>query len=573
MKWLPAIGLAALTAGTAGAEPDPPEPPPVTLTVALEVDPGKGRVRPAAHALYFTPDELLSQLTGETLVALRDDLSIAPMLAEDYRVSDDGRTYTFRIRRDAKFHNGQPVTATDVVWVWRDYYLNPATSWPCRIVYDGRASIEERTNGAEVVAVEAAGVDTIVFRLARPSNLFLARMADVTTVGSCAPFIFHRDSIDESGAMREPIGTGPYRLAGRDDNGTIRLTRFDGYVPRTEPRDGYAGAREALVDQLLLRPFVNRTAMLDALVGGEVDIVLDVKAGELDALRQEHGLDLQTRSTINFWNLLIQTQDPLLSDRRIRRAIAHAIDTGRIASVMTAGRQLANPSPISRNSHFHTAAHDAGHDYDPGRARRLLQEAGYTGQAIELQTNDDAYPEMLRIAMLLREMLTAAGFNIVLKVMPWEEQLETHFRGGSFQLQSYGQSGRNHPVLVYGKFVGPKARMARFQWDDAEAFALVAAAQEAPGIEPQQRIFDELHARMLLDVPTIVLFNFEYHDAVRAGVCGFESTSFMRPLLWGVGKLTPDATDQAAATHNTSCPGATRKTATAASASDASAKR
>lgn len=496
------------------------------LTVAFDADPVG--LEPALH--FHAPGKMVVQHVGEALVAHRDDMSIAPMLAESVEISEDRTRYTFTIREGARFHNGLPVTADDVVWAWTEYYLKPETAWDCRVYYDGSGSTEERTVGGHIESIEARDGRTVEFVLHEPSNLFLARMADV----SCAPIIFHRASFNKDGSWERLIATGPYEFVRWDKGHEIVLQRFDAYVPRREPRDGYSGAKLAYADQLVFEIFENREAAIAALKAGQVDVVPDIQESERIWLDGIDGIDIHTTSTINFWNLLLQTRDPLLSDVRMRRAIAHALDLDYLAAVLTEGRQEANPSVISRNSHFHSDVHDRRHEFDLDRSRRLLRQAGYAGQPVVIQANRDGYPEMYRIGVLVRSMLRAAGINAVLEIMPWQEQLDTHYRSGTFQLQAFGQGGRNHPALVYGKFIGPKDEMARFQWESREAFELVEKAQSAPTEAAQQAIYDDLHLRMLDEVPTLALLNFEYHDATRSDLRGFHTTPFMRTTLWGV---------------------------------------
>ncbi|HZD54111.1 MAG TPA: ABC transporter substrate-binding protein, partial [Woeseiaceae bacterium] len=472
---------------------------------------------------------------GEALVALRDDMSVAPMLAESIRVSDDGLTYTFRLRSGARFHNGNAVTADDVVYAWRNFYLNPDKHWECLPYYDGTGSIKDRTNGAHVIAVDATARDTVTFRLAAPSALFLARMADV----ACPPLIFHRDSLKGDTPWATFIGTGPYELERLDKGREVVMRRFRDYVPRNEPRDGYAGAKIAYAEEIRLQIMPDREAQLEALKRGDIDVVLDIQDAERRRLEGVDGLALHTTSTINFWNLLIQTTDPLLSDVRMRRAIAQAIDIDYIAAVLTDGRQSANPSVISANSEFYSDVQQQRQPFDPSAARALLREVGYDGREVEILANRDEFPEMYRIGVIVRSMLRAVGINAVLTVLPWEEQLDERYRHGTFQLQSFGQGGRNHPLLVYGKFIGPKAERARFQWDSDEAFKALRAAQTLTDRVALQRVFDDLHQRMLEEVPTLALFNFEYHDATRDDVRGFHTTAFMRTTFWGVWKEQP----------------------------------
>jgi peptide/nickel transport system substrate-binding protein len=505
------------------------------LTVALGADPVG--TAPALH--FHAPGKLVIQHVGEALVAHRDDMSIAPMLAERFEVSADGLTYSFHLRPEARFHNGAPVTAEDVAWVWNAYYLNPETDWHCRIWYDGSGSTLDRSTGGHIRSVEAPDPQTVVFTLHERSNLFLTRMADV----SCAPVIVHRDSFAADGDWDKPVGTGPYRFVRWSPGEEIVLERFDGYVPRDEPRDGYAGAKHAYAEEIVLKIVPDRRAAFELLEAGAVDFVPDVQEHERVWLEGRPGIAIHTTSTINFWNLLLQSRNPLLADVRMRRAIAHAIDLDYLAAVLTEGRQSANPSVLSSNSEFHSAIHDRGHPFDPALSRQLLAETGYGGEALEIQTNQDGYPEMYRIGVLVRSMLRAVGINAVLTVMPWQEQLDTHYRNGTFQLQAFGQGGRNHPALIYGKFIGPTDALddpqhnyARLQWLDDEAFEWVNRAEVAPTREEQQAIYDRLHLRMLERVPTLALLNFEYHDAVRTEVRGFHTTPFMRTTLWGVSR-------------------------------------
>lgn len=505
------------------------------LSIALEADPVG--VEPGLH--LHAPGKLVVQHIGEALVAHRDDMSVAPMLAESFEVSTDGLTYTFHIREQASFHNGEPVTAADVVWAWNNYYLNPETDWHCKTFYDGSGSTIDRTTGGHIKSIDASSDMIVVFTLHESSNLFLARMADV----SCAPVIFHRDSMAKDGSWDKLIATGPYRFSHWNPGEDILLTRFDEYVPREEPKDGYSGAKVAFAKEIHLPIIPDRQEAFAQLKAGKIDAVRDVRESERMWLENSPGIRIDTTSTINFWNLLLMSRNPALSDVRMRRAIAHAIDLDYIAAVLTEGRQQANPSVISAASLFHTPVHDQRIQFNPAASKALLQELSYDGSSIEIQTNLDGLPEMYRIGVLVRSMLRAVGINAALNVMPWKEQLDTHYRSAKFQLQAFGQGGRNHPALVYGKFIGPESALSeadgkyqRLQWIDDEAFALVNRAEVATTIAEQISIYEDLHIRMLENIATLPLLNFEHHDAVREGVQGFHTTPFIRTTLWGVWK-------------------------------------
>ena len=141
-----------------------------------------------------TTDIIVSHL-AEGLVAVRDDLDVGPSLADSWEISDDGRQYTFTLREGALFHNGAPVTSTEVVWSW-ERLLNPETEFLCRNWFDGTGS-----TGIHVTAIEAVDPRTVRFTLEEPNALFLPRMAHV----ACLTAIIHPDSVTETGAWNELI--------------------------------------------------------------------------------------------------------------------------------------------------------------------------------------------------------------------------------------------------------------------------------------------------------------------------------------------------------------------------------
>jgi len=497
-----------------------------TLKVAVQADP-EG-LDPLLH--HHASGKLVVQHVAESLVGYRSDLSIAPVLAERIDVSPDGRRYRFPIRDGAKFHNGAPVTAADVAWVFQRYYLDPARKWECRSFYDGTGTTEERTAGVAVEQVRAIDRRTIEFRLAKPSSLFLHRLADT----SCAPVVFHRASLGPDGQLRELIGTGPFRVAHWRKGELLRIEKFADYQPRSEQRDGYGGARIAQVQAIELVVIPDSARALAALQAGAVHVLPDVELADYRAGRDKPGVKAVVTPLTSWYDLLIQTTDPLLADKRLRQAIAHAIDLDYVAAVATEGRSRGNPSVIPLGAQYHTATHDQRRALDTARARELIREAGYEGALIRLQTSNDAYPLLYPAAVAVRSMLRAVGLNVELETLPWREQLDEHYRGGSFQLNLFLFGGRNSPTLSYGKFIGPKASLARFQWDDEGAFALVQQAENATSDEALQATYDELHRRLVEDVPTIPLFNDERFDLIGEKVHGYEPARFMRVPLWGV---------------------------------------
>lgn len=455
----------------------------------------------------------------EALVAYREDLTVAPMLAESYSLDDKGLAYTFKLRRNIKFHNGAALTSADVVWSW-NRMLDPATKWQCRNWYDG-------SQGTKITAIEAPDEQTVVFRLATPSALFLRYMADI----QCITGILHKDSLTPGGEWNAPIGTGPFSFVEWRKGAFILLKRFQDYAPVNGEPSGFAGARIAHADLVRWMVIPDKATRKAALLAGQIDLA-SIDVSDMADLRSNATIRLQTTIGLSWNVLLIQTRDPLLSDVRVRRALAHAIDTTRLVEARTEGLGQPNASAVPRSSAAHTPAHDAGYKYDPDLARKLLKEAGYDGRVIKLQANQRlAY--LYDTAILLQAMLKEVGFNVELEILEWATQLD-RFNKGNFQLQSFRFSARLEPSLNYRTFTGSKDKDASNQWDDPEAVALLGSASAEVEPSRRQEIFDWLHRRMIEQVPIISLYNTLLVDASTTRITGFAPTSLGKARAWGV---------------------------------------
>jgi peptide/nickel transport system substrate-binding protein len=114
-----------------------------------------------------TDDVLMHVVEG--LVGYREDGTVGPMLASSWDVSDEGKTYTFHLREGVKFHNGDTMTAQDVVWSWK-HWNDPKTQWRCLREFDGSGLIH-------VTDVSSPDNSTVVMKLAKPVALFLDTLA------------------------------------------------------------------------------------------------------------------------------------------------------------------------------------------------------------------------------------------------------------------------------------------------------------------------------------------------------------------------------------------------------------
>ena len=513
-------GAAALVVALVFAAPAGAAGPPLRVSMNADIrglDPGVNR--------DDNTDTVIHHIV-ETLIAYRADLSIGPLLADRWTIEDDGRTYRFELRRGLRFHNGAPVTSAEVRWSWQRY-LDPATNWSCRSWFDGSS---DSGGGVTIESIEAPDPHTVVFRLDRANVLFLAQLANI----QCPPAVLHPDSIGPDGAWREPVATGPYRLQEWRRGQYVELVRFPGYRPRAEPRSAYAGARVAHEERLRFVVVPEAVAAIAALRGGSLDVVDRVSADALAELERDPKVRLHHQPLLGWTVLLVNTRDPLLSDIRLRRALAHVIQRDRIVQVNTGRLASVNSSVVPVSSAYRTPVHDLWYPYDLAKARELVRASGYRDQPIRIQTNR-RFKNMFDNAIVIQAMLHSIGIRAELDVMDWASQL-ARYQAGRFQLSSFSYTGRLDPAFSYGALIGNRDERGTAQWEDPQAAALFASllVQENPA--ERSGTMEALHRRMVEQLPIIGLYNGHSAIATHADIQGLEPWAPGTLYLWGVSR-------------------------------------
>lgn len=490
---------------------------PGNLTIGLNSD--IRSTNPGVNRDANTDTVMLHVVEG--LVGYREDGSPAPLLARDIEVSADGLVYTFKLRDGVRFHNGALLTADDVVWAWRRY-LEPATNWTCLSEFDG-------SRGPRITSITARDRDTVVFELAAPNGMLLTQMAAMQCGGSG---IVHRDSTGPDGTWRWPIGTGPYQLLEWRHGQFIDLVAFSGYTPREGLPDGYVGGKMPLAGHVrwqIIRDDASRRAALEK---GQVDIVPEVIASDIAALRKDASIRLGTSPGMAVSALLIQTDDPLLADTRLRQALAHSLDLDIITTLSTGGTGTPNASIVPVASRWYSATQKNGYGRDLEHAKRLVRDAGYHGQALKLLTNR-RYPEMYAQALMIQSMAREAGIRIELEILEWATQLD-RYQSGNYQLMVFGYTTRVDPYLGYESILGDRRVDKRKVWGNPAAIRLQRLSANITDAASRQALFDQLHELMLRDIPLIVLCNPGDVNAFSASVHGFSSWPIGRVRAWGV---------------------------------------
>ena len=377
-----ASGVLAQTSITVGMQLEPPN-----------LDPTGG----AAAAI----DEVVYANLFEGLTRYQSDGSIAPGLAESWEISEDGTVYTFYLRDGVTFHDGTTFDAEDV-----KFSLD-------------RARAEDSTNAQKALfagITDVAVVDplTVQVTLAAPNGGFITNMAWGDAV------IVAPESIDQ--AATAPVGTGPFLFSRWVQGDRVELVRNPDYW-------GEAPALEQATFQFISDP----TAAFAAMMAGDIDVFPGYPAPEtLVQFEADPRFTLLVGSTEGETILSMNNLSDALSDMRVRKAIAHAVDRQAIID----GAMFGYGTPIG--THF--APHHPDYvdltgqsAHDPDMARALLAEAGHgDGLTLSLKLPPPSYAR--RGGEILAAQLREVGIETDIQNLEWAQWLEEVFRGKDFDL-------------------------------------------------------------------------------------------------------------------------------------------
>ncbi len=369
-----------------------------------------------AHMTTATTVSHLTRHIYEQLVALNSSFKVVPMLAESIDESEDGKTFTFHLRKGVKFHNGKEMKAEDVV-----ASLN---KWK-GISTKAKAAIPDAT-------FEVIDDYTVVMKL--PNYIFgaLALLADASQMAAIMPKEVV-ESADPTG-VTEYIGTGPFKFVDWKQDQYIHLTKYEDYSPVDYPADGLSGKKEALVNDIYFHVVTDSSTRVAGVQTGQYDIGLLLPPDNYEMLKSnpniETILDLSGPT-----GLIYNKQERIFSDQKMRQAVNAALD---LESIMMAGFSNEN---FFRLDHGHTVIEqkewysEAGKDryntHDLEKAKELLKEAGYNGEEIKILATRD-FDYMYNTAVVIKEQLGKIGVNVKLEVVDWATVLETRAKPSEY---------------------------------------------------------------------------------------------------------------------------------------------
>ncbi|HEX4825305.1 MAG TPA: ABC transporter substrate-binding protein [Candidatus Polarisedimenticolaceae bacterium] len=452
----------------------------------------------------------LASLISDGLIGYDAHGEYVPLVARSWEIAPDGLSITFHLRPGVVWHDGEPVTSSDVAYTFKKV-RDPATqsrSWAAQF--------------ADVVAVDTPDPETAVARYGHP----YADALDAWRVPLVPEHVASKDQDFLKGAFAQaPVGCGPFRFARRDPGQSIVLEAFDRYW----------GGKPRL-DRVTFRVLANDRTAYEALLHGDLDVLGVPSDLWHESLTSARGAPLArfVYFRLNGWKIdwNMDGSNPFFTDPRVRRALVLALDRKRFADTIAGG--LARPAVSSYQPESPWFDRQLSPlPYDPREAARLLDEAGWKLAPGKTVREKDGRPfafkvltgsgvELLdRIAAWTQESLAGVGVAMSIEKIDGRGLIErrkahkfeaamasNQFDPIADQFELY-HSSENNGGMNYGSF------------SDPEVDRLVSEGRTTLDPGARRALYEQLQRRLLELQPISYLFQFAQpvlHDANLLGI-------------------------------------------------------
>ena len=473
------------------------------------------------HVVTGIPEHNLIIALNEGLVGKDPrDLSIRPAVAESWRVSADGRTYTFLLRENARWSDGAALTAEDFVASWRRALSPGLANAYAYMLYPlknaaafHRGEIEDFAQ----VGVKAADNHRLTVELHRPTPYFLQLLDHYSYFPVPVAVIKKHGEIDERGSRwtrpGNHVGNGPYRLKEWSMHRVIAVEK--------NPR--YWDAAKVGIKAIKFYPIDNVVTEERMFRAGQLHITSAAPPGKLQDYRCRGDPALRVEPYLGTYYYAFNTAVPALRDRRVRLALAMSIDRDSIVSKITRGGQSPAYCFTPPDANGYTAR--ARMEYDVGRARALLAAAGFPDGAgfPELTITYNTSDGHRKIAVAAQAMWKQAlNIDVALLNQEWKVYLDTT-KNGDYEIAR---------AAWIGDYLDPNTFLDLFKtdggnnitnWSNAEYDALLRAAAETSEQQRRYEHFQQAEALLLAEAPIIPIYTYTRQMLMSPDVKGYHA--------------------------------------------------
>ncbi len=432
--------------------------------------------------------ERVRNLMFNSLVKKNEKFEYVGELAQEIKPSEDGKVITFILRDGVKFHNGKNFTSADVKYTFDELFKS--SSYKSGAFYD----TVDGQKTPHIVSLETPDPKTVVVTLSRASlqNQLLSNFVAIP--------IIPEGTVSQQAS--QPVGSGPFKFVSFDQSQNI--------VELAANPDYWEGAPK--VGKLRIKTVTDANSLQAELQSGGVDIAplpTNLSPDTLKSLGQNPNLKVEQFKGSNIDYIGLNTQASPLDNVKIRQAIAYGIDREKIINDLLFGQAVIAYSILPEESWAYNAG--TKYNYDPNRAKQLLQEAGYKSELIKFKFGA-GISAVNQYALVIQNSLKAIGLNVEIETME-SNVLRQQLALGQFQMNTGRWIGGNQdPIFLKdlfstGAIPGEKVKCCnRSRYSNPAFDEVIAGAINATDREQAKQYYLKAQEIVSNDVPLIPLW-------------------------------------------------------------------
>ncbi|MEZ8065709.1 ABC transporter substrate-binding protein [Vibrio sp. FF145] len=481
-------------------------------TEVATIDPHKSQGVPESHVIRDLLEGLVNQ-DGEG--------NTIPGVAESWETTDN-KTFTFHLRKDAKWSNGDPVTAEDFVYSWKRA-VDPATASP----YAWYMEYTKMVNAKDIVAgkkdkselgVKAVDANTLVVELETAVPYFVMMMGHTTVKP------VHKATVEKFGDQwTKPgnfVGNGAFSVDKWVVNERLVLKR----------NDQYWNNDKTVLNKVTFLPIENQVAEMNRFLSGEIDFTNELPTEHFKRLKKEHAEDVSVAGNLCTYYYIFNTKKAPFDDVRVRKAISYAIDRDIVTDAILAQGQ--------KPAYFLTPEITAGFDPELPQygamsqkernveAARLLEEAGY-GKDNPLNFNllYNTSENHKKIAVALGSMWKKTlGLKVTLENQEWKTYLSSK-DSGDFEVARAGWCGDYNEASSFLTLMKSNNTTGGVHYDSAAYDQIIDKALNSTSEEERKALYLEAEALMANDMPIAPIYQYVKSRLLNPHVGGFPTNN------------------------------------------------
>ncbi len=505
MRRLFRAALAAMALAIAGpAMPSLAQTPPNVLIVGQIAEPQS--LDP--HTVTATNDFRILVNIYDGLVRYKDGtLEVEPALAESWTISDDGKTYRFKLRQGIKFHDGSDFNAEAVKFNFdrmlkEDHPFYNTGPFPLSF------------NFSSIEAVNAIDPTTVEFKLKEPFAPFLSNLAYPTGL------IVSPEAVKKYGKEfgRHPSGTGPFKFAEWQSGQRVVVERNPDYW------DG-APALEAVV----FRPITDPNTRVAEMMAGGLDVMVEVPPDNLATFKQDANFAVAEQAGPHVWFTILNAKTGPFADKKVRQAANYAVNKQALVDNVLQGSATVAAGPIPPAFNWVEDKTEA-YPYDPEKAKALLAEAGVTNPEITFYVTEGGSGMLDPITMgaAIQADLQAVGFKVKIETYEWNTflgRVNTGLEGKADMAEMAWMTNDPDtvPYLTLRTDALPdKGGFNSGYYSNPQLDALLEKARTSNSQAERGKLYGEVQAIVHDDAPWLFVANWKQNAVTTAAVKGFK---------------------------------------------------